>query len=172
MRRPGDRGRSAIARWRPSAGWRLWPVIAVGLLLFGAGSAGEGTADVDATRAALEKWTETRRIISQERRDWALGREMLTSRIDVVKRQIESLREKIDDAEATAAEADRKRVDLGRYYSPPELTGPIRCDLHPRFNRDGTAICFDSAHEGTRQLYTLDFHEPRREQVQVGFSFR
>ncbi|HID05742.1 MAG TPA: hypothetical protein EYP10_01195 [Armatimonadetes bacterium] len=48
------------------------------------------------------------------------------------------------------------RIDIGRFYSPPELSGEIRCDLHPRWNRDGTQVCIDSAHEGHRQMYVLD----------------
>ncbi|MGF1578064.1 MAG: hypothetical protein ACFCD0_01740 [Gemmataceae bacterium] len=51
---------------------------------------------------------------------------------------------------------DNKRFDVGRYYLPPQLRGPFRCDLHPRWNRDGTKVCFDSAHEGTRQMYVVD----------------
>jgi hypothetical protein len=51
---------------------------------------------------------------------------------------------------------DQRRVDIGRFYAPPELAGEIRCDLHPRWNRDGTQVCFDSAHEGDRQMYTID----------------
>lgn len=51
---------------------------------------------------------------------------------------------------------DRRRVDIGRFYAPPELSGEIRCDLHPRWNRDGTQVCFDSAHEGQRQMYVID----------------
>jgi len=54
---------------------------------------------------------------------------------------------------------DGRRIDLGAFYSPPELTGAIRCDLHPRWNRDGTAICFDSAHEAARQMYVVDVAE-------------
>lgn len=50
-------------------------------------------------------------------------------------------------------------VSLGRFYSPPELLGEMRCDLHPRWNRDGTQICFDSAHEGERQLYVMDVRD-------------
>ncbi|MDP7253832.1 MAG: hypothetical protein QGF00_29800, partial [Planctomycetota bacterium] len=52
--------------------------------------------------------------------------------------------------------ASNRRVDLGRFYSPPEITGEIRCDLHPRWNRNGTRVCFDSVHEGTRQIYEID----------------
>jgi len=35
-------------------------------------------------------------------------------------------------------------------------TGDIRCDLHPRWNRDGTAISFDSIHENHRHVYWMD----------------
>ena len=51
---------------------------------------------------------------------------------------------------------DGPRVDIAKFYSPPELEGPLRCDLHPRWSRDGTKICIDSAHAGTRQMYVLD----------------
>ena len=85
-------------------------------LVFGATAearAEEGVElQVDSTRTALEKWVETRRIISKEKRDWALGREMLTERIDLVKREIEGLRAKIADAEKSIGEADRKRAEL------------------------------------------------------------
>jgi hypothetical protein len=54
---------------------------------------------------------------------------------------------------------DRLRVDLGRFYAPPELDGEIRCDLHPRWSRDGQQVCFDSVHEGERQMYVIDVAE-------------
>jgi hypothetical protein len=46
--------------------------------------------------------------------------------------------------------------ELGRFYSNPKLQGEIRCDLHPRWNHDGTKICFDSMHEGPRGVYVMD----------------
>ena len=51
------------------------------------------------------------------------------------------------------------RFDIGRFYSPPELAGEIRCDLHPRWSRDGRKICFDSVHEGARRMYAMDVSE-------------
>lgn len=59
---------------------------------------------------------------------------------------------------------DNLRVDVGRFYSPPELQDAHReaeryekrCDLHPRWSRDGRQVCFDSMHEGTRQVYVMD----------------
>jgi hypothetical protein len=41
-------------------------------------------------------------------------------------------------------------------YSSPAADGDYRCDLHPRWNRDGTVISFDSTHEGFRGIYTVD----------------
>ncbi|MFH1566575.1 MAG: hypothetical protein ABIL09_01150 [Gemmatimonadota bacterium] len=52
--------------------------------------------------------------------------------------------------------AGDRRVDVGRYYAPPDVTGEIRCDLHPRWSRDGRRVCFDSVHEGSRQMYVVD----------------
>jgi len=53
--------------------------------------------------------------------------------------------------------ADGKRVDIGRFYQPPVIRGkPYRCDLHPRWNRDGTQVCIDSSHDPTRQVYVID----------------
>lgn len=68
--------------------------------------------DVDGVRDALEKWVESRKVISQERRDWALGREMLNERIDLVQQEIDTLKEKIGDAETSLSEADKKRAGL------------------------------------------------------------
>lgn len=51
---------------------------------------------------------------------------------------------------------EARGIVLGSYYSQPELEGDIRCDLHPRWNRQGTSISFDSTHEGRRAVYNLE----------------
>jgi hypothetical protein len=51
---------------------------------------------------------------------------------------------------------DNVRIDIGQFYSPPEVTGELRCDLHPRWSRDGSQVCIDSVHEGPRQMYAID----------------
>lgn len=47
-------------------------------------------------------------------------------------------------------------IEVGKFFSPPDLKGEIRCDLHPRWSRNGREVCIDSAHEGSRQVYIID----------------
>lgn len=55
---------------------------------------------------------------------------------------------------------DGPRVDLARLYSPKaRWWGELRCDLHPRWRSDGKAICVDSVHGGTRQMYVVDVED-------------
>lgn len=67
---------------------------------------------VESAREALEKWVETRKVISKEKQDWALGRELLDERIKLVEREIASLREKISQAEKSISDTDKKRAEL------------------------------------------------------------
>jgi len=45
---------------------------------------------------------------------------------------------------------------LGRFYSPNKFTGSFRCDLHPRWDRNGEHIILDTASEGIRNLAIVD----------------
>lgn len=51
-----------------------------------------------------------------------------------------------------------ERADIGRFLSPP-VRWEIRCDLHPRWSRDGRKVCIDSVHEGPRRMYVIDVSE-------------
>lgn len=68
--------------------------------------------NIDNVRSTLEKWIETRRLISREKQDWALGREMLKDQIELVQREITSLNEKISQANESITDADKKRAEL------------------------------------------------------------
>jgi hypothetical protein len=51
---------------------------------------------------------------------------------------------------------DGIRYDVGSFYTDPDLKKENRCDLHPRWSRDGRLACIDSVHEAERQMYIVD----------------
>lgn len=109
---------------RRAAGWALLAgaVLTLTPLL----RSSEDESPVESTRVALEKMVDARRIISQERRDWQLGREILVDRIELVQDEIASLREKIAADEENIAEADAKRLELtATNESLQEATGDL-----------------------------------------------
>lgn len=55
--------------------------------------------------------------------------------------------------------SDGRLVELGRFYQERPEDNEWRCDLHPRWSRDGRYVCIDSKHSGQRQMYLLDVSE-------------
>lgn len=53
-----------------------------------------------------------------------------------------------------------KRMMLGHFYSPPQYSGAIRCDLHPRWSVAGTLVSVDSTHDGYRKIVVIDPAKP------------
>ena len=45
---------------------------------------------------------------------------------------------------------------IAKVFAPFKYDNDTRCDLHPRWKRDGSAVCFDSVFEGHRGLYVVN----------------
>jgi len=67
---------------------------------------------LDEMRLAMSKWIETQQIIAKERKDWQQSKEILTSRIELVRKEIATLEQKIADAKSSAEKAQQKRDEL------------------------------------------------------------
>lgn len=92
--------------------WAVLLLFAGGLLSAAVYGDDEKTDDIGQTQQALEKWVQTQQVISQEKKDLALSREMLNARIELVQHEIKSLQEKIQKARDSIAEADKKRAEM------------------------------------------------------------
>ena len=51
---------------------------------------------------------------------------------------------------------DDFQIIIARVFAPFAYDNDTRCDLHPRWSRDGRKVCFDAAFEGRRGLYAVD----------------
>ncbi len=52
--------------------------------------------------------------------------------------------------------ATEKLIEVGSFFAPLKYSNAKRCDLHPRWSRDGNFISIDSTYEGQRKTYILD----------------
>lgn len=50
---------------------------------------------------------------------------------------------------------NEQKENIAILKSPLKFIGDVRCDLHPRWDRNGNYVCFDSAHTGVRSLCTI-----------------
>ena len=50
---------------------------------------------------------------------------------------------------------EQENIVIANVFAPFKYDNDTRCDLHPRWNRAGNKICFDSVFEGHRGLYTV-----------------
>lgn len=51
--------------------------------------------------------------------------------------------------------SDTVSTVIAKVYSPFKYDNDVRCDLHPRWSRDGKKICFDGCFEGKRGMYVV-----------------
>lgn len=53
---------------------------------------------------------------------------------------------------------NNKGREIAELHSPLKYRGTIRCDLHPRWDRTGKMLSFDSTYTGTRALCTMEIN--------------
>lgn len=82
------------------------------ILVLSGAALGVQAQDLDATKEALSKWVETRKLISEEKQKWELEREILGDRIDLVRNERDTLNSKIHETQSLITDADKKREDL------------------------------------------------------------
>lgn len=71
--------------------------------------AGEAVGDF---RAKMEKWVETRQILSEEKSDWQVEQESLRATRDLLDQEKKALEAEIQELEASTTESDDERRDL------------------------------------------------------------
>lgn len=67
---------------------------------------------VESARATLARWVETQQIISREREDWQIGKEVLEQRISLLEREIATIDQGLAEVRASAGEADRRKGEM------------------------------------------------------------
>jgi len=77
-----------------------------------AASVAWGQDDLETAKLNLEKLLETKRLISQEQKDWRLGKELLSDRIGVLEKDLKSLKEKTLQTTNETAKLDLQFSEL------------------------------------------------------------
>jgi hypothetical protein len=86
--------------------------VLVFLALMGVLPNGTRAAEVDGFRVKLEKWVETRQLISEEKSDWEVEQETLRATRDLLAQQKEALQAEIEELQASQTASDEERRDL------------------------------------------------------------
>jgi hypothetical protein len=77
------------------------------VLLAGSAFAEDTLAD---TRTAIEKWVETRQLISQTRNDWQTDKETLEQTVALFERELKSLGDQMSNVSTNSAQVDKERA--------------------------------------------------------------
>lgn len=68
--------------------------------------------ELEQTKEVLSKWVETRKLISEEKYQWDLEREVLGDHIDLIRTERDALAKKIHETQSHINDADKKRENL------------------------------------------------------------
>jgi len=84
------------------------------------------SAGLDGARGTLDKWVETQQIISREKKDWQQAKELLTSRIQLVKDEIAQLRQRVDETHKSEQDFQKTRGEtVGERETARSVAGEL-----------------------------------------------
>ncbi|HXV77658.1 MAG TPA: DUF3450 family protein [Candidatus Polarisedimenticolaceae bacterium] len=86
-------------------------VVAATTGVLGQNAGGEDGSLVRSTRGTLAKWVETQQILSKEKQDWQLAKQVLEQRIALMQSEIDTLEQRIAETAVSIGDADRKRQE-------------------------------------------------------------
>lgn len=102
----------------------------IGVVLAVAAGAAWAQEGMEEARQNLEKWLETQRLISKEEQEWRVGKELIQERVGLIRRESESLRERIAQTRQEMAEAAKKNDELKAQNEALKVgTKPVHDDI-------------------------------------------
>ena len=80
------------------------------LIMFTCVASARADASLNATRSTLEKWVETRHLISKTRSDWQADKELLEQTILALERELQSVEDQFGKLGTNSAQVERERA--------------------------------------------------------------
>lgn len=89
---------------------KIIPIVAV--MVIANGMVAQNSQQVELARERIQKWVETRQVISKESSDWKVQKESLLSTKELLQQQLSGLKDSLADLEGNETTADSKRAEL------------------------------------------------------------
>jgi len=89
---------------------KIIPIVAV--LALASGLSAQTSQQVELARQKIQKWVETRQVISKERSDWRVQKESLISTKELLEQELAEVEEKLANLSGNESAADAKRAEL------------------------------------------------------------
>jgi len=83
----------------------------------------------------IEKWVESRQLISQETSDWREQKEIMTFKINLLKEEIEALDKQIEDSRKDVSLVDAKRSEMEAEENKLRSAAQVVQDVVPRYEQ-------------------------------------
>jgi len=86
-------------------------IAVVFLFILAGGVRGRGEPSLAETRLTLEKWIETRKLISRSRSDWQSDKEMIEQTTQLFERELKSVEEQLAAVGTNSVQVDKERAE-------------------------------------------------------------